>query len=126
MGTNKFRNKIKSSGELKKSPFNLFTFIEQKLDISGLLGENVPVKLALPILYASLLATVYIWSNFKAENTIRKIDRLQQEVEDLRADVTTLEADYMFASKQSEVAKKIQPMGIIEIEAPPQKIVLVK
>lgn len=126
MGTNTFRNKIKSSRELKKSRFNPFAFIEQKLDISRLVGENVPVKLALPILYASLLAMVYIWSNYKAENTIRKIDRLQQEVEDLRADVTTLEAEYMFASKQSEVAKKIQPMGIVEIEEPPQKIVLEK
>ena len=126
MGTNTFRKKIKSPREQKKSRFNLFAFIERKLDVSKLIGENVPVKLALPILYASLLAMIYIWSNYKAENTIRKIDRLQQEVEDLRADVTTLEAEYMFASKQSEVAKKIQPMGIVEIEEPPQKIVLEK
>ena len=65
-------------------------------------------------------------NTFKNKNTIRKIDKLQQEVEDLRADVTTLEAEYMYASKQSEVAKKIQPLGIIEIEEPPQKIVLEK
>jgi outer membrane murein-binding lipoprotein Lpp len=34
----------------------------------------------------------------------RKIDKLQTEVEDLRADYTTLKADIMYASKQSEVA----------------------
>jgi len=94
--------------------------------MSAIVGENVPIKLVLPLLYASFLAMAYIWSNYKAENTIRKIDRLQQEVEDLRADVTTLEAEYMFASKQSEVAKKIQPLGIIEIEEPPQKLILEK
>ena len=128
MGVNTFKNKkpIKSSRDQKKSRFNPFAFIEQKMDVSALVGENVPIKLVLPLLYASFLAMVYIWSNYKAENTIRKIDKLQQEVEDLRADVTTLEAEYMYASKQSEVAKKIQPLGIIEIEEPPQKIVLEK
>ena len=128
MGVNTFKNKkpIKSSRDQKKSRFNPFAFIERKMDVSALVGENVPIKLVLPLLYASFIAMVYIWSNYKAENTIRKIDKLQQEVEDLRADVTTLEAEYMYASKQSEVAKKIQPLGIIEIEEPPQKIVLEK
>lgn len=126
MGRNTFKSPIKSSRDQKKSRFNPFVFIEQKLDISALIGENVPVKFVLPLLYASFLAMVYIWSNYKAEYTIRKIDRIQQEVEDLRADVTTLEAEYMYASKQSEVAKKIQPLGIVEIEEPPQKIVLEK
>jgi hypothetical protein len=68
------------------------------------------------------LALIYIWSNHRAENTIRQIDRVQQEVEDLRADVTTLEADYMFSSKQSEVAKKMQQLGIYEIDEPPMKL----
>lgn len=124
MGRNTFKKPIKSSREQKKSRFNPFAFIEQKFDISGIVGENVPIKLVLPLLYTSLLALVYIWSNYKAGSTIRKIDRLQQEVEDLRADVTTLEAEYMYASKQSEVVKKIQPLGIIEIEEPPQKLIL--
>lgn len=126
MGGNTFRKPIKPRGKVKKSWFNPFTFMEQRLDVSGLLGENVPVKLVPPFLYAAFLAMIYIWSNHQAENTIRKIDRMQQEVEDLRADVTTLEAEYMYASKQSEVAKKIQPLGIEEIEEPPQKIVLEK
>ncbi|MFO7823511.1 MAG: FtsL-like putative cell division protein [Cyclobacterium sp.] len=126
MGRNTFKKPIKPTGKTKKSWFNPFTFMEQRLDVSGLLGEQVPVKLVPPFLYAAFLAMVYIWSNHQAENTIRKIDRMQQEVEDLRADVTTLEAEYMYASKQSEVARKIQPLGIVEIEEPPQKIVLEK
>ncbi|WP_154858809.1 FtsL-like putative cell division protein [Cyclobacterium xiamenense] len=126
MSKNSFRKPIKPLGKTKKSWLNPFAFIEQKLDISGLLGEQVPVKLVPPFLYAAFLAMLYIWSNHQAENTIRKIERTQQEVEDLRADVTTLEAEYMFSSKQSEVAKKIQPLGLVEIEEPPQRIVLEK
>jgi cell division protein FtsL len=126
MRKNSFRKPIKPVGKVKKSWLNPFAFMEQKLDISGLLGEQVPVKLVPPFLYAAFLAMLYIWSNHQAENTIRKIERTQQEVEDLRADVTTLEAEYMFSSKQSEVAKKIQPLGLVEIEEPPQRIVLEK
>ncbi|SHN29419.1 hypothetical protein SAMN04488057_11740 [Cyclobacterium lianum] len=126
MGKNTFRKPIKPTGKTKKSWFNPFAFMEDKLDVSGLLGESVPVKLVPPFLYAAFLAMIYIWSNHQAENTIRKIDRMQQEVEDLRADVTTLEAEYMFASKQSEVARRIKPLGIEEIEEPPLKIVLEK
>lgn len=126
MRKNSFKKPIKPTGKQKKSWFNPFALLEQKLDVSGLVGENVPVKLVPPFLYAAFLAMIYIWSNHQAENTIRKIDRLQQEVEDIRADVTTLEAEYMFSSKQSEVAKKIQVLGIFEIEEPPQQIVLEK
>ena len=126
MRKNSFRKPIKPLGKAKKSRLNPFAFMEQKLDISGLLGEQVPVKLVPPFLFAAFLAMLYIWSNHQAEKTIRKIERTQQEVEDLRADVTTLEAEYMFSSKQSEVAKKIQPLGLVEIEEPPHRIVLEK
>jgi hypothetical protein len=40
--------------------------------------------------------------------------------------VTTLEAEYMYASKQSEVAKKISSLGIEEINEPPFKISIKK
>lgn len=124
MAGNTFKKKVKGnpnrprSGEGK----NLFSFIDKRVKISEWLGEGIPVKLVPPFLYAAFLALVYIWSNHKAENTIRQIEKLQQEVEDLRADVTTLEAEYMYSSKQSEVAKKIKVLNIYEIEEPPIKI----
>lgn len=96
------------------------------MNISGWLGDKVPVRLVPPLFYMAFLALLYIWSNHRADNTIRKIERVQQEVEDIRADVTTLEAAYMFSSKQSEVAKKILPLGLYEIDEPPLTIVLDK
>lgn len=123
MATNTFKRRLEQTKPGKRSRFNPFAFLERKLAMSGLFGEGIPVRLVPPFLYAALLALVYIWSNHKTESTIRKINLLQEQVEDLRADVTTLEAAYMFASKQSEVAKKIQPMGISEIDEPPFKII---
>ena len=126
MAQNTFKKKIKPIGPKAKSGWNPFMWIEEKANISGLLGEGVPVKLVPPLFYAAFLALIYIWSNHSAENTIREIEKVQQEVEDIRADVTTLEAAYMYRSKQSEVAKKVVPLGIYEIEEPPLKIIVEK
>ena len=49
---------------------------------------------------------------------------MQVEVEDLRADYTTLKADLMFASKQSEVARQVSEIGLKESLKPPYKVVV--
>lgn len=90
--------------------------------MTKILGEGVPVQLVPPVGFIVMLALIYIWSNHRAENMVRKIEKAQQEVEDLRADVTTLEAEYMLSSMQSELAKKVESQGIIELEQPPIKI----
>jgi hypothetical protein len=78
---------------------------------------------ALPkILFALLLGLIYISNTHYAEKTVRKINTIQAEVEDLRADYTTLKADLMFASKQSEVAKKVKDLELRESLTPPYKI----
>lgn len=123
MTQNTFKKKIKQGSTPGGKKKTLFTLIEDKLNVTGLIGEGIPVKFGPPFFFAALLAMIYIWSNHRADNMIRKIEKMQQEVEDLRADVTTLEAEYMLSSKQSEVAKKIQPRGLYEINEPPTKII---
>ncbi len=88
-----------------------------------MLDSGFPVKYLPKIVFAVLLGVVYVWNTHYAERTVRKIDKLETEVEDLRADVTTLEADYMYSSKQSEVAKKVKALGLEESKEPPYKIV---
>ena len=123
MSNNTFRKKLKSGNKPKGGPRkSIFTWIEEKLDVTGILGEGVPVQLVPPVGFVALLALVYIWSNHRAENMVRKIEKAQQEVEDLRADVTTLEAEYMLSSMQSEVAKRVAEQGIFELNQPPIKI----
>lgn len=123
MSNNTFRKKLKSGNKPKVgSRKSIFSWIEEKLDITGVLGEGVPVQLVPPVGFVALLALIYIWSNHRAENMVRKIEKAQQEVEDLRADVTTLEAEYMLSSMQSEVAKRVAEQGIVELNHPPIKI----
>ncbi|MHA7129877.1 FtsL-like putative cell division protein [Algoriphagus namhaensis] len=123
MSKNTFKKKLKKGNTPKKgSGRTIFSWIEEKLNITPILGEGVPVQLVPPVGFVALLALIYIYSNHRAENMVRKIEKAQQEVEDLRADVTTLEAEYMLSSMQSEVAKKVANQGIEELSEPPIKI----
>ncbi|MFL0682196.1 hypothetical protein CLV31_11854 [Algoriphagus aquaeductus] len=123
MSQNTFKRKLKAGNSPKGGPKKtIFTWIEEKLDVTGILGEGVPVQLVPPVGFLVLLALIYIYSNHRAENMVRKIEKAQQEVEDLRADVTTLEAEYMQSSMQSEVAKRAAKLEIYELNQPPIKI----
>ncbi len=123
MSQNKFKKKLKKSNSPKKGTGKtIFSWMEEKLNITPMIGEGVPVQLVPPVGFIALLALIYIWSNHRAENMVRKIEKAQQEVQDLRADVTTLEAEYMLSSMQSEVAKKVATQGIEELDKAPIKI----
>ncbi|WP_026953162.1 FtsL-like putative cell division protein [Algoriphagus mannitolivorans] len=123
MSQNTFKKKIKAGNSPKGGPRKtVFTWIEEKLDVKGFLGEGVPVQFIPPVGFLVILALIYIYSNHRAESMVRKIEKAQQEVEDLRADVTTLEAEYMQSSMQSEVAKRAAKLEIYELNQPPIKI----
>ena len=123
MSQNTFKSKLKAGSSSKGgSRKTIFTWIEEKLDVTGILGEGVPVQLVPPVGFVAFIALIYIWSNHRAENMVRKIEKAQQEVGDLRADVTTLEAEIMLSSMQSEVAKRVEAQGLFELNQPPIKI----
>jgi hypothetical protein len=68
------------------------------------------------------LTLLYIGNTHYGNRMSRSIQRLKQETEDLRADYTTLKSDYMEASKQSEVARKVAAFGLVESSSPPFRI----
>lgn len=111
-----------SKGKKKKT--SLFSMIGSKLRLDSLFEEGLPAKYIPHTLFLTVIGIFYIGNNHWAEKTIRKIDKMQVEVEELRADYTSLKADYMFASKQSEVARKVKKIGLIESYTPPNKIVI--
>ena len=123
MSQNTFKKKLKEGGRpTGGSRKTIFSWMEEKLDVKGILGEGVPVQLLPPVGFIALLALIYIYSNLAAENKIRQIDKAQQQVADLRADVTTLEAEYMKSSMQSEVAKRVAALELYELNQPQIKI----
>jgi hypothetical protein len=115
--------KVKADGGAKKSVFSGF---ERKLKLESYFEEGFPVQYLPKILFAMFLGLLYIGNTHYSEKTVRKINNIQAEVEDLRADYTTMKADLMFASKQSEVARKVKSFDLKESLTPPYKIVVDK
>lgn len=105
---------------------SLFRRMENLLKANDLFEDGIPVNYLPRILFVAFLLIIYIWNGHQAERMVRKIDQMEGEVEDLRADFTTLKADYMYARLQSEVAKRVAKMGLVESENPPYKIELKK
>ncbi|EIM75983.1 hypothetical protein A3SI_11459 [Nitritalea halalkaliphila LW7] len=106
----------------KKAGKSLFGWLESTFNVRPLLGDGIPAGLVLPFLFFALLAFLYIYTNYRAENLVREIARLQTQVDNLRVDVTTEEANYLLHLKQSELAKRLEPLGLVEISQPPIKL----
>lgn len=122
---NKFKiNSIKNKGNSSSPGF--FSGIEKSLKLESYFEEGFPTQHLPKILFAMLLGLLYISNTHYAEKTVRKINSIHAEVEDLRADYTTLKSDLMFASKQSEVARKVKALGLKESLTPPYKIAVEK
>ena len=105
---------------------SLFSLLDSKLKLDSFFEEDFPSRYIPKVLFLTFLGIVYIGNNHWAEKAIRKIDKMETEVEELRADYTSLKADYMFASKQSEVARKVKKFGLQESSVPPKKLIVKK
>jgi hypothetical protein len=118
----KVSNAVRSSQKEEKR--NIFSMIGKGVNVEKMFEEGIPVKYLPQILYVAAIMIFYIGNSHYAERTIRQIEKMKVEVDDLRADYTTLKSDLMFSSKQSEVAKKVSALGIEESSRPPYKIIL--
>lgn len=105
-----------------QSTWSIFTVVEKLLNVDGLFRDGVPVRFLPHTLFVMFLILVYIGNTHYATRMNRSIQKLKTETEYLRADYTTLSADYMEASKQSEVARKVAAYGLVESSSPPFSI----
>jgi hypothetical protein len=76
------------------------------------------------ILFLSLIAVFYIGNGYYADDKIRMANRINNELKELRSEYISTKSELMFASKQSEVAKSAEPLGLKEPVVPPTKIIV--
>ncbi|MDB5271916.1 MAG: hypothetical protein JWO58_283 [Chitinophagaceae bacterium] len=100
----------------------LFSAMENLASSNALFKEGLPVKYVPYVFYVAVFLIGYIWNAHTSDKLVRKIEKMKVEVNDLRADYTTLKAELMYRSKQSEVAKEVNSIGLEESMVPPQKI----
>ena len=73
-------------------------------------------------LFIVLLLLIHIWNAHKVEKVIRKTDKLNTEIKELRSEYISILSELMSESKQSTVALKLDTLGIKELTTPPFKI----
>jgi hypothetical protein len=131
MAENKIKTESDHTNQVRIKPDkgsgkSMFSGLERRLKLESYFEEGFPVQYLPKILFVVFLGLLYISNTHYADKATRAIDKAQSEVEDLRADFTTLKADVMFASKQSEVARRVKSIGLEESLRPPFKIVVKK
>ena len=78
------------------------------------------------VMFLVLLAALHIASNHLAENYARRITKTEKEVKVLRWQYMNTASGLMLRTKQSQVAKMVDTLGIRELRIPPYKIELKK
>lgn len=82
-----------------------------------LITQNLPF-----LLFLAVVALVYIANSHLAEKKVRRINKLSREIKELKWEYLSVKSELMFRSKLSEVSKAVEPLGLKELNTPPQRI----
>ncbi len=80
----------------------------------------------LKVIYILIFLIIYISNQHSVEKKIREITKIENEVEELRTDYITLNNNYTFSRKETEVIKRVKKMNLTSSEFPPEKITIQK
>lgn len=78
------------------------------------------------LLFLAFLALIYIANTHYADRSMMAINQLQKELKELRWQYMTSKSQLMYKSKQTEVAKLVESLGLQEVQQPPSKITYTK
>ena len=76
--------------------------------------KNIPY-----FLFLSVLAVIYIYNGHYSDNTVKDINKTSKDLKELQYEYKSMKSEVMFRSKQSELAKAVEPLGLKELVQPP-------
>lgn len=79
--------------------------------------KNIPF-----FLFMGLLTVLYIANGHYADKTIRKINATAQHMKEMEYEFKTVKRDVIFRSKESELVRAVEPLGLKELVVPPVRI----
>jgi hypothetical protein len=103
--------------------------VEQVLNFLGIdewVTYHAVVRNTMFVMFLAGIAIFHISNTHSAERMMRRISTLERDIRELRWEYLTIKSDLMLQSKQSELAKRLEPFGIKELREPPKKIVIEK
>lgn len=108
------QKKVRRRGVLAKALSAVF---------SGTFLTNERTLQHLPfIIFLAIAAIFYIGNGYYADGKIREVNKISNQLKELRSEYISTKSELMFASKQSEVAKAMESEGLKEPVIPPIKI----
>ena len=122
---NKFKQKESTEKQEKEKKSSSPNFFVSLISGNFLAKENVVNSLPF-VFYLTLLGILYIANGYNAEKLVRELDHVNDDLKELRSEYITIKSDLNYESKQSQVAEKTEPFGVMESIVPPTKIMLSK
>ncbi|MBL7902694.1 MAG: hypothetical protein JNK73_11920 [Bacteroidia bacterium] len=110
-GKKEQKQTVKHKGVLAKGISSVFsgTFLTNQKSL-----RNMPF-----VLFLACIALFYIANGYYADDKIREVNKLSNNLKELRTEYIFTKSELMFASKQSEVAKAAEKLGLKEPVVPP-------
>lgn len=90
------------------------------------LSRERAVKVLPFLFFITFLAICYIANGYQTEKLVRRLYKTTNEVKELRSEYITTKSNLMYISKQSQLAKATEKLGLKELVRPPKKIVITK
>lgn len=122
MPSNRPRKRVETSRS-KYFDFNivdpLANWINKKVEIDEKLSPTTLRK----SIWVMFLILIYIFFQHNFDHLIRKLNKTERQVNEHRAAYISYKSRYMYASKQSEVEKKLENRGFDKSKTPPIKII---
>jgi hypothetical protein len=127
---NKFKDKAKPEvAEAPKAPVKENKIVRSVASVvsGSFLSKEATIKNFPFVFFLSFLAICYIANGYYADDQVRKVNSLSNEIKELRTQYIVVKDSLVIKSKQTEVAKAlaVQQTGIVESVVPPKKIVVV-
>src|SRR5688500_7783066 len=92
---------------------------ENKMRLGKWLNYQSIVRQMPFFLFLALLAVVYIYNGHYADKLSRDIARTSKELKELQYEYKTVKGEVLFRSKQSELVKAVEPLGLKELTQAP-------
>lgn len=126
---NKFKEQAKAEEPQKaETPVKESKVVRSVANVvsGSFLSKETTLKNLPFIVFLSFLAICYIANGYYADDQVRKVNRLTNEIKELRTQYIVVKDSLVIKSKQTEVAKALafQQTGIKESVVSPKKILV--
>lgn len=102
---------------------------EKKMNESPFIGRRISVynkwivKNIPFYFFISAIAVIYIANGHYADKAMRQINNTSRHLKEMEYEFKTAKQEVIFRSKESELAKAVEPLGLKQLVIPPLRIV---